>query len=201
MNSLDDVFQVIYKRNLWGVEETVSGYGSTLEFTANIRKQLPVLLKDLGVVTVLDAGCGDWNWMSNIDLSDFKVWACDIVNDLILEDYRKYKNQAQFFTADITSDALPGADLILCRTVLFHLSNEHIFRALSNFKRCGATWLLMTNHPRESVNVDIPDGSWRRINFQAIPFAFPKPSQSLIDGPGIDGELSLWPISHLAGLI
>jgi hypothetical protein len=46
-DSLMERFTLIYHRNAWGSQESVSGSGSTLANTQSIRKQLPVLFTSL----------------------------------------------------------------------------------------------------------------------------------------------------------
>ncbi|MFE7121789.1 hypothetical protein ACFU99_40805, partial [Streptomyces sp. NPDC057654] len=45
-----------------------SGNGSNLTQTATLRSELPGLLARLGVRTLLDIPCGDFYWMSRLDL-------------------------------------------------------------------------------------------------------------------------------------
>jgi hypothetical protein len=49
-----EVFSEIYRRNIWGYQETVSGGGSTLHYTKGLREALPELIADLNVRTLLD---------------------------------------------------------------------------------------------------------------------------------------------------
>jgi hypothetical protein len=51
------VFDHFYRTNAWGMEESVSGPGSTLSYTAKLRAELPRLVHALGVRTLLDAPC------------------------------------------------------------------------------------------------------------------------------------------------
>jgi SAM-dependent methyltransferase len=180
--NLSDVFTYIYDANAWQDPETRSGIGST-------RLEIPKLLSTLEVERILDAGCGDWNWMSRINLQDYKISACDLVTKMIANNINAYGRQALFFVADITKDDLPEVDLILCRTVLFHLSFENIHKALRNFR---SKYLLMTNHPHVVENQDMQDGGFRRLNFCAAPFLMPEPDISIRDGSGDDGYLCLW---------
>jgi hypothetical protein len=62
------VFSEIYERNLWNDPESVSGRGSTLRRTTIIRRELPALLIDVGAKSLLDAPCGDFNWMRLTEL-------------------------------------------------------------------------------------------------------------------------------------
>ena len=197
MSDLQKTFTGIYKSNYWAEAETVSGGGSRMDRTVQVRQSLPSLLKRMNASILLDAGCGDWNWMSQIDFDPaLRIHACDLVPGMIAANRKKYK-RAQFFEADITSDGLPYADVILCRTVLFHLSFENVWKALRNFQASGSTYLLATTHPHNTINIDIPDGAWRRLNLQAAPFCLPAPAEMFIDGHGDDGYLALWKLEAL----
>ncbi len=197
---LKRLFSDIYQRNTWADSESVSGGGSRLDRTQEVREILPALLETLNVRSLLDAGCGDWNWMSTLKLEKFQIKACDIVPEMIARNIEKYQTLTHtFWVADITNAPLPRVDLILCRTVLFHLSFENVCKALENFKASGARYLLATTHPNQAVNEEIPDGHWRRLNLQAAPFNLPEPSVSFEDGPGKDGYLGLWDLAQCGG--
>ena len=56
------VFSNIYKHNLWGTE-TKSGPGSTLNEAKPITVWMKKNLRKLGIRTIVDAACGDFNWM------------------------------------------------------------------------------------------------------------------------------------------
>lgn len=188
---LQKAFQYIYETNGWNDPETKSGCGSTVSFTEGIRKILPPLLQEYNIKTMLDAGCGDWNWMGKMDLRPTRVLACDIVPNLIEENIEKYGSKADFFTADMTVDELPDVDLILCRAVLFHLSFENIQLALENMKR-HSKYLLLTSHPFVAENREGVNGDFRRLNLRLKPISLGEPLHDFNDGPGIDGVLSLW---------
>ena len=51
------VFTRIYETNWWSCEESVSGTGSTLAYTANLRKKLPELFEKYAIRKVYDAPC------------------------------------------------------------------------------------------------------------------------------------------------
>jgi hypothetical protein len=48
-----EVFTEIFRRNIWGYQETVSGGGSTLHYTKKVREALPTLIGDLDIGTLL----------------------------------------------------------------------------------------------------------------------------------------------------
>jgi SAM-dependent methyltransferase len=189
-----EAFKTIYEKNLWKNAETHSGKGSTLEFTRPLRLVLPAILEKLGTKTLLDAGCGDFNWMKEVNLGKIKYIGCDVVEAMVAEDVLQYKKvRRTFIHRDITTDALPRADTIICRCCLYHLSNANVAKALDNFKFSRATWLLATTHPHVEVNVDIPDGKWRRLNLENI---LGPAMEKIPDGPGDDGYLGIWKLKE-----
>lgn len=77
---MEEIFSKIYENNSWGESESVSGPGSSLQQTRAIRMSLPSLLKTLQVETMLDAPCGDFHWMKEVDLSFLSMYiGADIV--------------------------------------------------------------------------------------------------------------------------
>jgi SAM-dependent methyltransferase len=194
----EDVFTEIYRNNSWADAETVSGRGSTLERTDAIRRALPALLESIGARSLLDAPCGDFNWMRHAGLGDIRYTGADIVPELVERNRRLYAGGSrEFVVADITRDALPEADAILCRDCLVHLSFKHIHAALANFKRSGARFLLTTTYPTAPENRDIQTGWWRAVNLQLPPFNFPAPLRLVDEDAGAGKSLGLWGLEKL----
>jgi len=190
------VFYQIYKRNRWGNKESLSGPGSTLEHTANIRKELPRLFSSLNVQSVLDAPCGDYNWFRFVQ-EELRIQyiGADIVPDLIARNQTAFgRKNVRFVNLDITADALPQVDLWLCRDCLFHLCNKDIANVLTQFKKSNIRYLLTSLHPGCLENTDIQAGSFRLLNLQLEPFDLPEPLLKIKDW--IPGQpvcsLTLW---------
>src|SRR5436309_2674519 len=97
-SSYDDnltAFTTIYRDNLWDNSESRSGWGSTLAYTASLRRRLSKLLVDMNIKTLLDAPCGDLNWMSHVSFPEGMHYiGADIVPDLITELEAKYGNRS-----------------------------------------------------------------------------------------------------------
>ncbi|MGM3307932.1 hypothetical protein ACSQ6I_18480 [Anabaena sp. WFMT] len=188
-----EIFEHHYTDNLWGNEESVSGPGSTIEYTENIRKEIPELVNKLGIKVILDAPCGDFNWFRMISWKKPITYiGADIVESLINGNQLLYGSQNHNFTyLDITQEALPKADMWLCRDCLFHLSNNDILSVIENFLRSDIKYLLTSTHSN-SENEDIPTGSFRLLNLQKEPFNFAPPIAFIEDW--IEG----YPIRHLA---
>ena len=79
-----DRFTRIYEQNRWNDGESRSGIGSTVDGTAKLREELPRLVQSLGATSLLDAPCGDFNWMREVEWpAGFEYIGADIVTALI----------------------------------------------------------------------------------------------------------------------
>lgn len=202
---LEDRFTEIYNKRFWQYnEETVSGSGSSLEYTTTIRKLLPEVLSTFEIRSILDAACGDFNWMQRVVSSDVHYIGVDIVGGMIEKNKEKYaKEHIVFLGADITKDALPRVDLILCRDCFAHLSLKDTFRALRNFKESGSKYLLTTtyiNPKRENKNISNVGYENYPINLEKPPFNFPKPLYIINEKSPYslhDKCLALWKLEDL----
>ena len=206
-NQIKNIFSDIYRTNAWGGRESVSGEGSSLEQTVVLRKVLPSLLRSIKATTLLDAPCGDYFWMKELTLDLESYIGIDIVEEIIERNRRKYGGpRKQFAVKDITKDQLPKVDCILCRDCLDHLSFDNIFRAVRNFRRSGAKYLLTTTYTERTQNYDIITGEFRPTNLLLSPFSFPPPIQLVNEQCSEDGDkwsdksIGLWRIADLPAL-
>ena len=188
-----DVFTYFYTSNNWGNMESLSGHGSSVAYTENIRKEIPVLLNRLKVETLLDAPCGDYNWFRLVrNERNFKYLGGDIVAPLIEQNKQLYENEGTtFMEIDIIQDRLPAADIWLCRDCLFHFSYDDIFKTLHNFLQSDIRYLLTSTHSECTKNRNITTGDFRLINLELPPFNLAKPEVSIADW--IEG----FPVRHL----
>jgi hypothetical protein len=192
------VFSEIYRRNVWKNSESVSGRGSTLERTRVVREQLPEILKDAGASTLFDAACGDFNWMREVELLGIRYIGADIVRELVERNQSLYGRAGRDFRIlDITVDALPKSDVVLCRDCFIHLSFGRIRAAVANFKRSESVFLLATTHTRVKENRDIQTGDWRSVNLQLPPFDFPAPLRLINEDEESGKCLALWRLGEL----
>lgn len=206
MKSKEAIFTEIFKENKWRGKLSVSGSGSDLEQTKTIVKELPIILKDFKISTMLDIPCGDFFWMKTVDLKSVQYIGADIVAELVEENLHLYQtNDIDFGKFNLLKDELPEVDLIFCRDCLVHFSYSDIFRALKNISRSGAIYLLITTFPGRKENHDVKTGEWRVLNFEAAPFHFPPPLRLLVEnctqqnskGAYKDKSLGLWKMSDI----
>jgi len=175
---VDRAFQTIYKEALWGANaagKASSGSGSTLESTAVYRAFLQSFLREHAIHSVVDAGCGDWEFSQAMDWSGIDYKGYDVVPSVIAGDKAKFSAaNIQFFTADILSEDLPSADLLISKHVLQHLTNADVarFTQLGKYKH-----VLLTDgvdaRTLTSPNIDISRGQYRPLDPTQPPFNVP----------------------------
>ena len=201
-----EVFNKIHDSSAWNVHtsESVSGEGSTLEQTKVLIAELPGLLHRLGVKTLLDIPCGDFNWMQQVELGDIRYIGSDIVAALVEKNNERFGSDKRSFRhLDLLRDPLPSCDLIFCRDCLVHLSFRDIAAALRNIKRSDATYLATTHFHEEPENLDIETGGWRPLNFFKAPFYFPAPVAEIneqcteVNGAFADKCMVVWKVSEI----
>lgn len=204
--SARDHFTRIYERNVFGSRESRSGGGSTLEQTATIAREIPRLLHELEAATLLDAPCGDFNWMRHVELGVRTYIGVDIVAELVARDQTRYGAEGrEFICRDLIRDALPAADVILCRDCLVHLNFRDARGVLQNFKRSGSHYLLTTTFPARTSNTELSGAMvWRTLNLELPPFNLPPPLRVINEncteagGHYADKSLALWRLEELS---
>jgi SAM-dependent methyltransferase len=205
MNERLDMFAKYHRAALLRRDESLSGPGSSSAQTATLRRLLPDLLQTLGVRSLLDAGCGDFNWMRQLNLALEQYFGVDIVDDLIARNRQRHgKPQREFLCLDLASSDLPHADAVLCRDTLMHYSLAGAHAILRNLKRSDARYLLATTFPGRGANEDISIGGWRPLDMEAGPFSFPRPVHLIVEnctetgGRYADKSLAVWELHNLS---
>lgn len=192
------IFSDIAAHNLWGSGESISGPGSTREFTKSLRAGLATLLGDLQIRSLVDAPCGDLNWMRYLSYRFERYTGIDIVPEIIHR-LRQMPHLPgyHFQTGNIVTDILPAADALLCRDCLVHLPFAAIQDALRLWRLAGFRYFMTTTFPRHANNADCNYGDWRPLNLQAAPFNLPEPHALIPDNDGLgppynDKALGVW---------
>jgi hypothetical protein len=197
------IFTYFYETHFWNGgkidSESVSGSGSTLQETKVIREKLPELLKKYKFKKFIDAPCGDFNWMKEVDLSCIDQYiGLDVVAELIKKNQQKYaSSKISFAECDITVDSLPEADVFLCRDCVQHLPFKQIISFIKNLKKSKTRYLLATTYTATQKNddIDLP-GGYYPINLQKSPFSFPKPLEAITEK--CEGKtVCLWRVEDL----
>src|SRR5262249_51031970 len=192
----------MYRTDGWFQSESISGPGSTLQATEHLRSVLREFRRVLFRSSLLDAGCGDFNWMKEVDLGEVEYIGVDVVASEIIERNNQLYGAVNrhFMVKDITRDNLPKVDLILCRDCLTHLPNKKVLRALQQFRCSGSTYLMTTSHPLLMENADTFTGGFRPLNLERPPFDWPAPLMqfgSCVDETSGTGVLGLWKLNEI----
>jgi 2-polyprenyl-3-methyl-5-hydroxy-6-metoxy-1,4-benzoquinol methylase len=174
--SLHEIFSNIYNQRLWGANAQgagCSGSGSTLETTQEYRNLLELILDVLQIKSVVDLGCGDWEFSRVIPWGSIEYKGFDVVAHVIESNIQKYsKKGITFAVIDATKEELPAADLLICKDVLQHLSNLDVAKIITQFKKYK--YCIITNdvyeHTLSSNNADIERGDYRPLDITAAPF-------------------------------
>jgi hypothetical protein len=193
--TIEQRFTEAYEKNRWGSAESISGEGSTLEHTTSIRAELPFIIKQLSIRSMLDIPCGDYNWMRAVihDLENYI--GADVVRAIVESNQERYSAPGvSFRQLDVTCDPLPRADLVLCRDCLMHLSNAHVSAAIENVVRSGSTWVALTSFHNSGRNRDTVTGGFRALNLCQPPFNLPPPAISMDEQwpPSSNKFLDFW---------
>ena len=188
-------FSGFWRDNIWGDAESRSGSGSNLAETAVLRVEIPRLLRELGVASLLDVPCGDFTWMQHVDLEGIQYIGGDIVGELVdALNVEHGRPGRRFMRVDLICDVLPTADAILVRDLFLHLPNAKVLEGLSNVRRSGARYLITSHYPASTANPDVDMGHHRFPNLTLAPFSLPAPDRQIEDGLGerADKVMGVW---------
>ena len=206
--SAEEIFTRHYEVNFWNDGDSVSGSGSNAQNTATLVATLRPALDQLGVKSLLDLPCGDFGWMSRIDLAGISYTGGDVVKKLVEQNCQRFAAPGRDFVhLNLLQDALPAADCVLCRDCLVHFSFADIHKALQSILASPARYLATTTYPTTDKNYDIVTGDWRRLNLTLPPFSFPAPLISLVEnslessGDYKDKSLAFWDLNELRKLV
>ena len=151
--------------------ESIAGYGTTKHSFRIIVEELPKLFKELDIKTMLDAACGDYYGMVDVDFTGVNYIGIDMVEEQIKFNKEKYPN-VDFRNINMVTEELPIGDLVFARDVLVHNSDTNIKRFLKNCKDAEYKYLLTTTFP-EVDNQELGGIlGWRMLNFDKEPWGF-----------------------------
>lgn len=154
-----------------------SGSGSSVAYAAPYVKFLAEFISKVSFQSILDLGCGDLVLMDEV----FKLVRTEIddltpaylgIDALHRRVQLNHEQRPHMLCAvgDVRAwSPHIGADLVICKDVLQHWSNDEIVDWLENAPACKA--MLVTNCARGGeINSDIVMGDWRPIDLTAEPF-------------------------------
>ena len=156
--------------------ESLSGPGSHISNTKEVRKLIDYFIKDYKIKSILDLGCGDWNWFKLINMNDATYEGWDAHPLMIDNNNKKYgSDKVVFKLKDIVTEDYPTVDLIICRDVLFHLDFKYSLKVINKIKtKCKYFLSTSFNNCYENTNINkycnIDNWGFYPINLNKEPF-------------------------------
>jgi SAM-dependent methyltransferase len=167
----DNVFDANYRRG-WG-----SGLGSLVSSTATYRYIIESFIRLNDVHSVLDLGCGDWQFSKLIpwDNYDISYLGLDLSHVIIEKNTATYGTERrQFKVIREPSEIfdLGRFDLVLCKDVLIHVPNSVANEYLDVFVAVARYALITVDaFPSDRINEDINTGDYRGMDLRKPPFS------------------------------
>ncbi|MBV9365928.1 MAG: class I SAM-dependent methyltransferase [Solirubrobacterales bacterium] len=165
-----NVFEEIYRKREWG---NGSGAGSDPRATTGYREFLQRFVVENDIETVVDYGCGDWQFSRYVDWRKAQYLGLDVVPGLIARNSKQFgSDRVRFTLAPDDPTDLPEADLLIAKDVLQHLPNDEV-AAFLNHASEAYRFTLITNcvWPKDELNRDIAKGDWRPLDVRVAPFS------------------------------
>ncbi len=162
-------FEEIYATNEWTYG---SGEGSLPIHTKDYVAMLQKFLRKHQIKTVVDLGCGDWQFSQLIDWEGIDYQGFDIVRSVVEKDQSTYStNNIKFHLYSGDPKELPSADLLIAKDVLQHWSYKSIDGFLPLLKKYKYSLITNCVNPKGvTINTDIPDGNYRFLDMRQPPF-------------------------------
>ena len=205
-----EVFNKIFEQKGFG-SKYHSGEGANVEQTKKIIVELPILFNKYNIKSLLDAPCGDFNYMQFVYKSVGFYTGADI-SDKLIERNKKLFPEVNFKIMDIKNDKLPDVDCLLCRDIFVHMHYDDIKKSIINIKKSKIKYLLTTTFPETGkirapnkilTQINTASLFWQPLNLQQSPLNFPKPltiiNENCTEENGIykDKSLGLWIVKLL----
>ena len=204
-------FSLIYRTSYWlgnPNQGSVSGSGSSMDATENIRRELVTFIKNNNISSMLDIPCGDFFWLSQVEMTLKKYIGADIVEQIVSDNNMKHSSSnREFVKLDLIKDILPQCDLVMVRDCLVHLTNEQIMLALKNIHLSGSSYLVTSHYLDCEVNKpSLECDLWRAINLNYPPFNLPTPIAILDDSYksntlDVEKKIAVWRLSELTDIL
>lgn len=166
-----------------GNRESASGPGSSLTSAAAASNLLLRKLRELPIRSVLDLGCGDWNWMQNLGFPHpipgrritYEGWESSQELVDALRD-KHGQDGVDFHVRDVSTESFPNVDLIIARDILFHMLPEMALGIVERIKRSGKylsapSYMFMHKNGEFKEHSDIEDWGFFLINLNIEPFS------------------------------
>jgi SAM-dependent methyltransferase len=131
---------------------------------------LQAFIRNNAIKSVVDVGCGDWQFSRTVDWSGVRYHGFDLFEPVIAANRERFGSDSIRFDV-ANAITFPPADLAICKDVLQHLPIADIAGLLRYFRQ-HYRFALVTNdiYPAVGTNEDIAPGGWRALRLDQPPF-------------------------------
>lgn len=151
------------------------------------RHFLTGIIEKYKVKSIVDIGCGDLHWMKEINLDGIEYYGIDwILSDYAKENFEKMQSKYNKGWKDLYEENfmyvdIPKVDLIICKCVLIHMTNDMAVEALEHIFKDPPDFFLSStqdvrDNDRRHIRISYP--SYSAINLMREPFNFGLPLYS-----------------------
>ena len=167
----DNIFDANYRAG-WG-----SGLGSLVSSTVTYRYIIESFIRLNDVHSVLDLGCGDWQFSKLIpwDFYDISYLGLDLSHVVIEKNTATFgAERCRFKVIREPSEIfdLGRFDLVICKDVLIHVPNSVANAYLDAFVAVARYALITVDpFPSDRINEDINTGDYRAMDIRKPPFS------------------------------
>lgn len=162
-----NIFEIIYDKNKW---QFGSGEGSLERYTKKYVRFLENFLEEHKVNSVLDFGCGDWQFSKHIDWGEREYHGIDIVKTVVEANQKNYQTGKKSFSLIDENSELEVADLFIAKDVFQHWSNRKILNFLPQLKKYKYVLITNCGDLYQCLNADIENGGFRTLDLSQPPF-------------------------------
>lgn len=162
-----NIFEKIYAGNKW---KFGSGEGSRERYTRRYVRFLEKFLAERQIHSVLDFGCGDWQFSRRVNWGAVKYHGVDIVATVIEANQKNYQTETRKFSLIGEDTELDTADLFIAKDVFQHWSNDKIANFLPQLRRYRYALITNCGDLYQCLNADIQNGGFRTLDLSKKPF-------------------------------
>lgn len=152
-----------------------SGGGSLPYWNIEYRGFLERFIHLNNIRSIVDIGCGDWQFSRFLNLDEVSYQGYDVVDSVVQRNTERYgRDNIRFSVMPQDFGDVASADLLIMKDVLQHLPTEVVIAHQVLFDRYPRS--LISNSYRKmgaTVNNDIGYGDFRCLDLVAAPFHFP----------------------------
>ncbi|MDY0059940.1 MAG: glycosyltransferase [Myxococcota bacterium] len=163
-----------------GAAPASSGSAAEPAVLPEASRFLEQLIRDEGITSIQDAGCGDFGWMGQVDRAGASYVGFDVLPWQIAANRRRHP-EVSFAECDLLAATLPRADLVVCRDLLCRLTTEDAQELLRRFRESGARLLVADHWEDGEANEDLAEQQarlrygFRRLNLCLPPYSLGRP--------------------------